>query len=86
MFQKALDFQKANTRRAESYDDLKKLIAGEAGFVRCFFKPGKAAEAKIKDETKATVRCIPFDQPGTKGKCIFSGEETDVEVIFAQAY
>ena len=37
-------------------------------------------------ETKATVRCIPFDQPGGKGKCIYSGQETDVEVIFAQAY
>ena len=54
--------------------------------VRRFFKPARAAEAKIKEETKATVRVIPFDQPGTKGKCIYSGEETDVQVLFAIAY
>jgi len=86
MFERARRFRDENTRRADSYEQFRQLIADPGGFVRCFFKPGRAAEAKIKEETKATVRCIPFDQPGTKGKCIYSGEETDTEVLFAQAY
>ena len=44
------------------------------------------AVAKIKEETKATVRCIPFKQSGQKGKDIITGEETETEVLFAQAY
>jgi prolyl-tRNA synthetase len=87
MFDKARKFRDENTRRASTYDEMKQLLAAPAGgFVRAFFKPGKAQEAKIKEETKATVRCIPFDQPGTKGTCIYTGDETDTEVLFAVAY
>src|SRR6266850_6020005 len=86
MLEKARKFTQENTRRAESYEEMKKILAEQGGFVRAWFKPDRGNEQKIKNETKATVRCIPFDQPGGKGKCIFSGEETDVEVIFAQAY
>jgi len=53
---------------------------------RAYFEPDRAAEARIKDETKATVRCIPFDQPGTSGKSIYDGRETKTQVLFAQAY
>ncbi|MBC8107382.1 MAG: proline--tRNA ligase [Anaerolineae bacterium] len=83
---KAKAHREANTRDASSYDELKTIIKEQGGFVRCFFKPDKSNEAKIKTETKATVRCIPFDQPGTSGKDIFTGEETNVHVLFAQAY
>jgi prolyl-tRNA synthetase len=83
---KAKAYREANTREAKNYDELKQIITSQAGFVRCFFKPDKANEAKIKQETKATVRCIPFDQPGTSGKDIFTGEETTTQVLFAQAY
>jgi prolyl-tRNA synthetase len=86
LFQRALKFREENTRRANSYDELKKILAEQGGFVRCYFKPGREAEARIKDETKATVRCVPFDQPGTPGKCILTNEETMSEVLFAQAY
>jgi prolyl-tRNA synthetase len=86
MLEKARKFMADNTRRAGSYDELKKLLEEKGGFVRGWFKPSREAEAKIKAETKATVRCIPFDQPGGTGKCIYSGEETDIEVLFAQAY
>jgi prolyl-tRNA synthetase len=61
-------------------------LASEGGFVRCFFKPDRAIEAKIKDETKATVRCIPLEQSGLSGRCIYTGEPTDIEVLFAVAY
>ncbi|HEX3357768.1 MAG TPA: proline--tRNA ligase [Tepidisphaeraceae bacterium] len=86
LFEKAQKYREENTRDAATYDELKQLIKEKSGFVRCFFKPDRAAEQKIKEETKATVRVIPFAQPGTKGKCIYSGEETDTQVLFAQAY
>jgi prolyl-tRNA synthetase len=86
MFEKARAFRDENTRPAESYGEMKQILDKQGGFVRCFFKPDRANEAKIKEQTKATVRCIPFDQPGTKGKCIYTGEETDTQVLFAVAY
>ena len=86
MLGRARAFRDANTRRAESYDELKRIVTHEGGFVRCFFKPDRANEAKIKDETKATVRCIPLEQSGLSGRCIYTGEPTDTEVLFAVAY
>ncbi|HVT87256.1 MAG TPA: proline--tRNA ligase [Tepidisphaeraceae bacterium] len=86
MLEKARAYREQNTRDAATYDEMKKIIAGQGGFVRCYFEPDRDAEAKIKTETKATVRCIPFDQPKAPGKCIFSGKETKTQVLFAQAY
>jgi len=83
---KAKDFRDRNTRRAASYDELKRLLEDDGGFVRARFEPGDAAEQRIQDETKATVRCIPFDQPSEPGPCILSGKPTTTEVLFAQAY
>jgi prolyl-tRNA synthetase len=86
LFDRAKAFREQSTREASSYDELKRIIKEQGGLVRCWFKPGRESEARIKDQTKATVRCIPFDQPGTKGRCIYTGEETDMQVLFAQAY
>jgi prolyl-tRNA synthetase len=86
MLDRARTFRDANTRTAGSYDELKKILSEQGGLVRCFFQPDKQNEAKIKEQTKATVRCIPLEQSGQRGPCIFSGLETDVEVLFAQAY
>jgi prolyl-tRNA synthetase len=86
IFEKARQFRDANTHWADTYDQMKQILKEKGGFVRCYFKPDRAAEAKIKEETKATVRCIPFDQPGTSGKDIYSGEETSIQAIFATAY
>jgi prolyl-tRNA synthetase len=86
MFEKARKFRDENIRRAESYAQMKEILEKQGGFVRAWLKPSKESEQKIKEETKATVRCIPFDQPAGKGKCIFSGEETETEVLFAIAY
>jgi prolyl-tRNA synthetase len=86
LFQRALKFREDNTRRANSYEELKKILAEHGGFVRCYFKPDRDNEARIKDDTKATVRCVPFDQPSTPGKDILTGEETSTDVLFAQAY
>jgi prolyl-tRNA synthetase len=86
MLEKARKFRDENTRDAGSYDEMKKILSEQGGFVRVFFEPDKDAEAKIKAETKATVRVIPFDQSGTSGKCVYSGRETKTQVLFAQAY
>jgi len=86
LLEKARAFTKDNTRPASTYDELKQILTTHGGFVKCFFKPGVDAEAKIKTETKATVRCIPLDQSGETGKCIYTGEETTTQVLFALAY
>ena len=86
MFDKAARFRDENTRRADSYEEMKQILTEKGGFVRCYFNQSREVEAKIKEETKATVRCIPFDQSGVKGKDIVTGQESATEVIFAQAY
>jgi prolyl-tRNA synthetase len=86
MLEKARQFQVADTRTASTYDEMKKILAEQGGFVRCFFNPDRAAEAKIKEDIKATVRCIPFDQPAVGGNCIYTGQPSTTEVLFAQAY
>ncbi len=89
MLQKARDFQKQNVRDADSYEQMKQILAEHGGLVRCYFEPDKAAEAQIKAQTKATVRCIPFadnapDAPA--GQDIYSGKETRTRVLFAESY
>jgi prolyl-tRNA synthetase len=86
MFAKAKAFRDANIRTAGSYEEMKKILTEHGGFVRCYFQPDKAAEARIKEETKATVRCIPFEQPAVGGTCIASGQPTKTQVLFAVAY
>jgi prolyl-tRNA synthetase len=86
LIKKARDFRDADTRTASSYNELKQILVEHGGFIRCYFEPDRDAEAKIKAETKATVRCVPFDQPSEAGVCIFSGRQTKTQVLFAQAY
>lgn len=86
MFAKARAFRDEHIVDVTSYDELKAALEARRGFARCWFKESVEAEAKIKEETKGTVRCIPFDQPGGSGKCIYSGEETTTQVLFSVAY
>ncbi len=64
---RALAFREANTRRASSYDELKEILSKEGGFARAYVEPGDETEEKIQSEAKASVRCIPFDQPDSPG-------------------
>lgn len=86
MLARAQARQDAATVDVQTYDELKAALAKPTGFVRAWFKPGRENEAKIKEETKGTVRVIPFDQPGGTGTCVFSGEEATQQVLFAVAY
>jgi prolyl-tRNA synthetase len=85
MFDRALQMREQMTTPAESYNEMKKILTEKGGFVRAFFTPSRENEAKIKEETKATVRCIPFEQ-GQTGRDIFTGEPTSTQVLFALAY
>ena len=89
MYQRAVEFRRANTYFTESYDEFKEIIASEKrGFVRVKWAEDSAAELAIKEETRAPLRVIPFDQPegGEQGKCIYTGKPATCEAIFARAY
>jgi prolyl-tRNA synthetase len=88
LLQRAIEFRAENTHYTDSYEEFKELIAEKRGFVRVKWAEDSAAELAIKEETKATLRVIPFDQPegGVKGKCIYTGKPATCEAIFARAY
>lgn len=88
LFQRAVEFREKNTYYTDSYDEFKQIIAEKRGFVRVKWAEDSAAELALKEETKATLRVIPFDQPegGVKGKCIYTGKPATCEAIFARAY
>ncbi len=81
---RALAFRKANTREPRNYDEFKQAV--ETGFAYSFWCGSADCEAKIKEETKATMRCIPLDQPGGKGACIYCGKPAKERGIFGRAY
>jgi prolyl-tRNA synthetase len=86
IFNNALEYRKANTHFAKDYAEMKNLLATKTGFIEAYWDGSNEDEAKIKEETKATVRVIPFAQSTEPGKCMFTGRETTKKVIFARAY
>ncbi|MBK6839840.1 MAG: proline--tRNA ligase [Bacteroidetes bacterium] len=85
LYNKALTFRETHTNKADSYDELKKLL-DEGGFVMAHWDGTTETELKIKEETKATIRCIPMDSKAEEGKCVYSGKPSACRVIFARAY
>lgn len=87
IYNKALKFRDDNTFIVDSWDDFKEKIE-KGGFLLCHWDGTKETEAKIKEETKATIRCIPTDSYVMieEGKCIYSGQPSKQRVIFARAY
>ena len=85
LFKQADEFRKENTFTVESYEEFKTVI-NKGGFVRCGWDGTEITEKQIKDETKATIRCIPFDESPENKQCIFSGKDAHHEAIFAKAY
>ena len=86
LYQRALDFRKANTRTAKSYAEFKEILEQEGGFIRAHWNGSREVEDQIKNETKATIRCIPLNNQPEAGKCILTGGHSKQEVIFAIAY
>jgi prolyl-tRNA synthetase len=85
LFTKAKAFRDANMRAANSYDEFKQMIE-QPGFVWAHWDGTRATEDKIQEETKATIRCIPFDRPKEPGTCMVTGQPSDGRVVFARAY
>jgi prolyl-tRNA synthetase len=87
LFRQALDFREENTIRVDSYEQLKETIQEKRGFVRAFWCGDSRCEEEIKNETKATIRCIPFVEGDQEtGPCLFCGNEQSKMVYFARAY
>ncbi|MEQ8765977.1 MAG: proline--tRNA ligase [Planctomycetota bacterium] len=87
LFERAKTYREDNTRRAESFDEFRSILEEHRGFVRAYFSLDTVLEEKIKNETKATVRCLPLDGEVPDGaKCIFSGEPAKADAVFAIAY
>ena len=85
IFDKANKFRIANTNSVDSYDHFKELLKSSGGFVEAHWDGTAETEEKIKNETKATIRCIPL-VVGDAGQCMISGKKSNQKVVFAKAY
>lgn len=86
LYARALKFRDDNTRLVDSYDEFKKVLDENAGFMLAHWDGTVETELKIKEETKATIRCIPLETNPVPGKCIYSGKPSAGRVLFARAY
>ncbi|MDZ4715055.1 MAG: proline--tRNA ligase [Cytophagales bacterium] len=86
LYARALKFREDNTTKVDTYEEFKRVLDGEAGFVLAHWDGTAATEAKIKEETKATIRCIPLVSVAEDGSCIYSGKPSAGRVLFARAY
>ena len=84
LYRAAVAFRDANVHEPASYDEFKAVVAD--GFARVWWAGSDEDELKVKEETKATIRCIPMDQPGGEGKCFYTGKPAKEMAIFARAY
>ncbi|NQX39106.1 prolyl-tRNA synthetase [Pedobacter steynii] len=86
IYNKAAAFRTDHTTDANSYDEFKELLDGKAGFISAHWDGTPETEQKIKEETKATIRCIPLNNKLEDGVCIYSGKPSKQRVLFARAY
>ncbi len=86
MFDRAKRFMEENTHTVSSYEEFKDVLSTRGGFIRVFWAGTDEDEIRIKEETKATIRCYPFDHDGSEGTCFYTGKKTNRVAIFARAY
>lgn len=86
IFQKALNFRDSHITEVNSYDEFKDVLENKGGFVSCHWDGTPETEKRVKEETKATTRCIPLDNKQEAGVCIFTGKPSTQRVLFAKAY
>jgi len=86
MFQKALDFRQTHSHTVDSWDEFVRILEEQPGFIYAHWDGTDETENKIKELTKATIRCIPLDAKEEIGKCILTGNESKRRVLFAKAY
>jgi len=86
LFNKSAIFRTENTTKVDSYAEFKKVLDEKGGFILAHWDGTPETEALIKEETKATIRCIPLDAIKEDGKCMVTGKPSGQRVIFARAY
>lgn len=86
LYTKSKEFTEKNTRFVKSYEEFKKVIFTNKGFVRAFWCEQEKCEFKIKEETKATTRCLPLNSEKSSGRCIYCKQKSENIWLFAQSY
>jgi len=86
MFDKARAYRDAHITKVDNWQDFEKTLDGEGGFISAHWDGTAETEESIKQKTKATIRCIPLNNPQEEGKCILTGKPSKERVLFARAY
>ncbi|MBR6250962.1 MAG: proline--tRNA ligase [Bacteroidales bacterium] len=86
IFQKAKKYRDEHITKVDTYDEFKRVLDEKGGFVLAHWDGTTETEERIKEETKATIRCIPFGNPQEEGKCILTGKPSTQRVLFARSY
>jgi prolyl-tRNA synthetase len=86
IYNRANAYKLENTRQADNWDDFVKLLDEKGGFISAHWDGTSETEDKIKELTKATIRCIPLNNSSEEGKCVLTGNESKQRVLFARAY
>ncbi len=86
IYRRAFEFRNENTFRIDKWDDFVSVLENQGGFIMAHWDGTAETEEKIKELTKATIRCIPFDSPEEEGKCIYTGKPSKRRVLFARSY
>lgn len=86
LYKKALDFRDSHITLVDTFEDFKKILEDKGGFISAHWDGTEETETKIKELTKATIRCIPTDEVPENGTCMYSGKPSKGRVLFAKAY
>ncbi|MFZ4262262.1 proline--tRNA ligase [Sphingobacterium sp. HJSM2_6] len=86
IYTKALNFRDSHITEVNSYEEFKQVLTEKGGFISCHWDGTVETEKRVKEETKATIRCIPLDAKDEDGICIFTGNPSTKRVLFAKAY
>ena len=86
LYKKALDFRNSHITEVDNFEDFKTVLDSKTGFVSAHWDGTAETEEKIKEVTKATIRCVPLDQKKEAGSCVFTGKASSGRVLFAKAY
>ncbi len=86
LYRRAVAFRESNTHRVDDYETFKESLAARGGFHLAHWDGTPETEARVKEETKATIRCIPFDAPEEEGVCMVTGKPSRGRVVWARSY
>ena len=86
IFEKALSFRNSMITKVDTWEEFKEVLENKGGFILAHWDGTTETEIAIKDATKATIRCVPFDSPEEEGVCVFSGKPSTRRVLFAKNY